>query len=255
MTALRARIIRDPSLRRSLVIVLFLLHPLPLPAAENLYNFTSLTVQRGQDYVLGDNAREITTLEHYGLWDWGDIFAFYDHSRFLNDNNVGYYTEINPRLRLLSLDQSTTNTQWRPSDIFIAGALEQGSGGYQARMLGMGLNWRVPHVSNLQTNFYWRDDRQQAGSTWQLTTVWVAPFSLGGLTGVFDGFADLRAPEGTASNDLLINPQLKIDMGEPFGLPDTLYFGVEYVWWRNKFGIKGVNESVLSPLIQWRFSL
>lgn len=222
--------------------------------AENYYNFSSLTYQEGSGYEFGDDDRGIATLEHYGLWNWGDVFAFYDSIHDINRDGSTYYTEIVPRYQLGSFDSLTGGADWRPSEYFAAASFERGGNGYKAHMVGLGSNWRVPGVVNFQTNLFLRDDRALSGTGVQLTTVWIAPFETGPLRWLFDGYIDIRNGEGAAKHDVLINPQFKLDLGHPFGLPDTIYAGVEFTHWVNKFGVDGIDESVLAPLLQVRYS-
>ena len=139
-------------------------------------------------------------------------------------------------------------------DILIATTLERGSGGVEANLIGPGLTWDLPPFVHLETNLYYRDNPDISGSTWQLTVAWALPFKLGSLDFLFDGYADIRGSEGGLEEDFNFNPQLKLDLGKFAGYPGILYGGVEYYRWDNKFGIKGVDERVLSSLIQARYS-
>lgn len=80
-------------------------------------------------------------------------------------------------------------------------------------------------------------------STYQITPAWSLPFSLGGIDAEFTGFVDFIGSRGAGTvRQTLAQPQLRFDVGKPFGQKGSVYAGVEYQYWTNKFGIDGVNE-------------
>jgi len=225
----------------------------PAAALDNFFNVTALTLQQGDGFEVGDSRRQIATLEHYSLWNWGDVYFFYDRIREDESGRYAYYGEFSPRLSLAALGMDTSAGPIR--DVLLATTVERGSGGFKAHLVGPGLTWKVPVFAHLETNLYYRDTRGLDGETWQFTAAWVLPFATGPLRWQFDGYLDVRGAEGDAASDWNLNPQLKVDVGAAFGLPGHVFAGVEYYHWHNKFGIEGVDERVLSPLLQCRFSL
>ncbi len=131
--------------------------------------------------------------------------------------------------------------------------LQQGDG-FKAHLIGPGLTWDLPPFAYLETNLYYRDNPDLSGGTWQFTAAWVMLFELDPLGFLFDGYTDIRGSEGEAGPDLNFNPQLKLDVGRLFGYEEMIYAGFEYYHWNNKFGIDGVNERLLSPIVQARIS-
>lgn len=89
-------------------------------------------------------------------------------------------------------------------------------------------------------------------TTFQITPAWKLPFSIGSAKFSFEGFLDEIGDHGTCKNQVLAQPQLRWDVGNHFGKPDSVYLGFEYQYWHNKFGIKGRNESFPQLLLTFK---
>ena len=90
-------------------------------------------------------------------------------------------------------------------------------------------------------------------TTYQITPVWLMPFNIGGARFVFDGYTDVIGAHGTCSQQVLVEAQAKLDVGNFWGVPDKFYVGLELQYWRNKFGTRGVKETVPQLVVQWKF--
>ena len=77
--------------------------------------------------------------------------------------------------------------------------------------------------------------------------------SAGGAQLSVGGFLDYAGAEGPARANLLFVPQLLLDLGALWGAAGHLHAGIEYSYWRNKFGLPGVTESVVQPMVRWTF--
>lgn len=239
-------------MQRSLCAALLITASSPVLALENYFNTTAVTLQQGRGFEVGDDRRTILTLEHASAWNWGDVYAFYDRVRGEDSDREDYYMEVSPRFSLgnLGLDASGGIVK----DVLIATTYERGQGGFEAWLIGPGVTFEVPWFSHLEANLYYRDTRGLHGQTWQVTIAWSLPFATGPVDWVFDGYWDIRGEEDGNRGDSNFNPQLKIDIGKFFGQPKIVYAGIEYYNWNTKFGIPGVNENTVTPLIQARFS-
>ncbi|ERS82873.1 hypothetical protein Q671_11420, partial [Halomonas sp. PBN3] len=83
-----------------------------------------------------------------------------------------------------------------------------------------------------------------------------APFTLGAARFLFDGFLDYSTAESDHKSELNFTPQLKLDIGHFSGNPGVLYAGIEYAYWRNKFGLSDEvmdTESSVSALVKFHF--
>jgi nucleoside-specific outer membrane channel protein Tsx len=138
-------------------------------------------------------------------------------------------------------------------DVLLTGAINAGSNNFLAYLYGGSVDLKVPGFTYFQLNVYVRDDQNQPGKTWQITPVWLYPFSLGSLKFSLQGFIDYAGAEGAAERNLLAAPRLWLDLGALWGAPGRVEAGVEYLYWQNKYGAKGVNESVIQPTLKWTF--
>ena len=67
----------------------------------------------------------------------------------------------------------------------------------------------------------------------------------------FGGFIDFAGSQGDREESIIGAPQLLVDVGNFWGAPDRLHAGIEYQFWRNKFGIDGVDEDVVQLMVKW----
>lgn len=90
-------------------------------------------------------------------------------------------------------------------------------------------------------------------NTYQITPAWKLPFNVGGAKLSFEGFADFIGKHGPCARQILTQPQLRLDVGNFYGKPDTVFAGIEYQYWRNKFGVQGRKDSLPQLLLAWKF--
>lgn len=92
------------------------------------------------------------------------------------------------------------------------------------------------------------------GTSWQITPVWKFPFEIAGTKWSLEGFADFIGRKGIDyARTALAQPQLRLDVGDLLGHSDHFYVGIEYQYWHNKYGIKGLHESLPQALVLWKF--
>jgi nucleoside-specific outer membrane channel protein Tsx len=89
------------------------------------------------------------------------------------------------------------------------------------------------------------------GTSFQVTPSWSVPFKLGRASFVFDGFADYIGAHGELEHQFLAQPQLKVDASPLWGREGKLFVGVEWQVWQNKYGVRGLDESVPQALVLW----
>lgn len=217
-------------------------------AAE--WSQTGAWLLHGDDFKPGPGDVTILRLEHASGWQYGDNYFFVDFlDRGRGDTTL--YGEFAPRLSLGKM--TGTDLSVGPvSDWLLAGAVNAGED-FRAYLYGFGIDLSVPGFSYLQLNAYLRDDRALPGTSWQLTPVWHYPFSIGGLKFEFQGFIDFIGGEGPAHHNIVAAPRLWLDLGALWEAPGRVHVGFEYWYWRNKFGIEGLDESVVQPSIRWTF--
>jgi nucleoside-specific outer membrane channel protein Tsx len=240
------------STRAALVGVALALCPFGTEAAD--WNVSSAWLLRGADFELGPEERKILRIEHADGWAYGDNYLFFDVV-MPEDTGSGagttLYGEFVPRFSLGKI--SGRELVFGPvKDMLLTGAINAGQD-FRAYLYGASVDLAMPGFAYFQFNAYVRDDQGQSGTTWQVTPVWLLPFTLGKVKLNLQGFIDWAGAEGRAEENLLIVPRLWCDLGSIWGAPGHIEVGVEYLWWKNKFGVDGVTEKVLQPALRWTF--
>ncbi|SHF92642.1 Nucleoside-specific outer membrane channel protein Tsx [Microbulbifer donghaiensis] len=220
--------------------------------AEVLWQDNSLSLLSGGDYKVDyslgtdDSSRTVVTFEHVSGHSWGDFFMFADYLTSSADSKE-LYTEVSPRLSLGKL--SGRELAFGPvKDVLLASTLEFGNMDdpnhltatgphFTNKLAGVGFDLAVPGFSFVQANVYHRNNDDKADNE-QLTLVWGLPFTLSGLDFLYDGFIDWSSASEDAHPSMNFTSQLKWDVGAQWGQPKSLYAGIEYAHWDDKFGIK-----------------
>ncbi|TLD72174.1 hypothetical protein FEM03_02115 [Phragmitibacter flavus] len=250
--------------------------------SSGFFNFTSTSLW----YLYGFNwdtpfsaseERDLITLEHFNDNKFGDFFLFVDFMNLTTydtglEPKTGFdvYGEASPRLSLSKLTGKEPGKGFIKDFFIYSGTFEFGRAGSlkninqafgtdidytQTRQLhGVAVDFNMPGFLVSSLNLYWRDDLDLDGSTWQLTYVWIIPFSIGSCDFKFLGFADFAGSEDYTVETFHSSPQLIMDIGKPLGLPKgKLYAGVEVDIWINEFGVKGQDDFVPQALITYFF--
>lgn len=216
--------------------------------AEKLIQFhtTNIEFLAGQNYKVGEADRAILTFEHANAHKYGDMFLFIDHTI-----DTGTYGEFSPRFSLSKM----TGSSFRMGiikDVSISTTYEFGKD-ISRFLYGAGVDLNIHGFNFLRVNFYQRNDPKLEGSTHQLTLAWNRPFKIGNANFLFEGFADFAGAEGTSASNELVVPRLMYDIGESWGKAGKLQVGIEFQYWHNKFGIKGVTEAAPQFIAKWIF--
>lgn len=227
-------------------------------ATHGAYAWTSASISllKGWDYAVGEEERTIATFEMANGWTYGDNYFFFDYTNLTGDREDGdslptIYGEYAPRLslgKMTGADLAVGPLQ----DVLLAGQLEMGEN-INRRLYGLGFDLAVPGMDYFQLNTYVRDDTDLPGNSWQVTLVWGRQFDIGETSWLFKGHFDYADAE---TNDMESNinsaPQLLLDIGDFWGTSDTLYAGVEYQYWKNKYGIEGADEHNPQLMVTWK---
>lgn len=232
---------------RSSIITILALTFSSVSAADMLWNDFSLSYLKGNDYEVGDPKREVITLEHASGHTWGDTFLFID--RLESDSgDVEEYLEFSPRLSLGHLTSS--DLSFGPvKDVFLAATWEKGED-FDNQLVGIGFSLDIPGFSYVNANIYKvRNDNQENDE--QLALSWAYPFSIGTGEFIYDGFLDWSTAHTGGASEMNFTSQLKWNMGKLFDTQSPIYIGMEYVYWNNKYGIKGVDERNPNLIIKW----
>lgn len=234
--------------RAAAILTLGLLGIATAQAADR-WSSTNVQVLYGETYELGPETRTILTLEHASGWEYGDNFFFVDVTDF-EDEGTELYGEFASRLSLSKISGRKIGVG-PLADVLLAGQLEFGEG-LRTYLYGIGTSWTIPGFAFFNLDFYVRDEQGLDGNpTWQITPSWLVPFGVGPVKASFGGFIDFAGSQGDREESIIGAPQLLVDVGNFWGAPDRLHAGIEYQFWRNKFGIDGVDEDVVQLMVKW----
>lgn len=237
----------------------------PTAIADNMINWwdISLTGLYGDNYDLAPSELQTTfTFETAGDWKYGDWFIFQDLTYF-NGSNAGQdsstYGEISPRLSASKILGEKV-AAGPITDLSLAFTLEEGEGPVKSFLYGAGIDLNIPYFSYFQLNAYRRhaigSDNMSDG--WQLTPVFKIDFPVGDSSIVFDGYFDwvFATDEDAYQTNFHFNPQLKYDLGAViFGAnkKNKLLVGIEYDYWKNKYGVDGIDQDTYSVIAKYHF--
>lgn len=226
----------------------------PVQAGEFVeWHQENIQVLRGFDYELGPKGRTIVTLEHVNRWKYGDFFWFMDF-QWPDGGDFTFYSEITPRFSLSKMSGRKLGFGL-VKDIYIAGNLEIPKNASVRYLYGPSVDLDLPGFTFFKTFFFIRDNPDIAGSTHQVTIAWKRFFKLGRSSLLLEGFTDMAGNEGSsyAANELVV-PRALFDVSTIVGVkPRSLWAGIEYTYWHNKFGLRGVTESAAQLQLKWSF--
>lgn len=228
--------------------------PLPAAASDGLFQWTSTNVQllRGHSYEFGPKQRTIMTFEHANGWKYGDFYTFADFE-FRDGGRDNYYAEFSPRISLGKvLGQDISYGLFK--DVLLTSTYEKGQNGIKRYLIGGAIDLNIPGFKYFKTNFYNRNNPDRE-STWQTTVSWKRPFEISNTKFVIEGFADFYGEEGgSTTQSQLIVPRFLVDVGSITGHQEgSLFAGVEWQYWHNKFGVRGTTENVPQLQLKWVF--
>ncbi len=221
---------------------------------NNIVQWQTTNVQalRGFDYELGSKQRTIMTIEHANRWTYGDFYMFADLT-FPDQGQFFFYVE--PTLRFsLGKIAGRDLTFGVVKDVYLAVNAELPKAARVRLLAGVSADLDLPGFKFFKVNMLSRDNLALPGSTYQLTVVWKRPFQIGKARFLVEGFADFAGHEDIAVANQLIVPRFLLDAGSLVGgAENKLFVGVEWQYWRNKFGVSGVTESAPQIQIKWVF--
>ncbi|MBU2870653.1 outer membrane protein OmpK [Colwellia sp. E2M01] len=217
--------------------------------AEMKWNDFSLSYIKANNYEVGDNERQVLTVEHASGHDWGGTFFFLDHEDF-SDGTVTNYFELSPNISLSYLTNS--NLALGPiKDVYFATTWEGGDT-FNNFLYGIGVNFNAPGFKYLNLAFYKANNELWVNDE-QATLTWALPGEFLNQNIVWDGFIDWSSGSETQKSELNFTSQLKWNIAPTLGIDSILYVGIEYAYWINKYGIDGVDEKNPGLLVKWHF--
>ena len=211
------------------------------------YQTANLQLLHGSTFEVGKKERTVMTFEQANSWNYGSNYFFFDVTN-PSEADTSIYGEFSPSLsgkEILNLNLSDGLIK----DIKMTATAEFGNN-FRANLYGAGIDLNVPYFQFLLLNLYARDTARTTGTTAQLTVAWKLPFKIASANFLSTGFADFAGKEGPREANQLVAPQILYDIGKEIYQEDKVYVGIEYQYWRNKFGLKDVNESVIQFMLK-----
>ena len=184
----------------------------------------------------GTADEKLTTFrfEHFGTWKYGDNFIDLDwfHGKevggkaagsFGTETSDSYFFIYVPRVSL-SKTLGFSLGDGFIKDIYAAVRLERASyANFRADNLGLSVDLKVPGTVFFEQDFYLRQTNFDVGNKFLSRTVWLAPFSLGGLSAHFDGLVLIKTTDN-AGTDVFSQLDLLADLTSKGGIQTGIRF-------------------------------
>jgi nucleoside-specific outer membrane channel protein Tsx len=195
--------------------------------------------------------QSLATFKHSRTWSIGDNFYFFDLANLGNYENAGNtYFEWGPRLSPGKIFNDKATSFGPIRDVYLIGELDYIHNKFVEKAIylaGLSVDVAIPGFRFFKLHLFNRNDPTLPGHTEQMTIVWNFPFSLWNQDFVFEGFYDLTGSEANTASNYHAQPQLLWQMHE------RIFVGLEYMYWHNKTGIAGFNESAMQGVFRVNF--
>lgn len=233
--------------------------------AKTLFKDTSVTVLHGGNFkLLPGDVDDLTTmtLEHASTHDWGGVFFFVDRHQGgkydVIDGETGdvvdtkrykeTFGKFSPKFKVATFNDSLIK------QVNVAGVYEFssnstgfGQDNYWAG-LGVDLDLPIPGMKYASATLYHSfNETKPDDQKITLTAAWERDKVL------IDGYVDFGFNSDTLEDNIHFNPQVKYNLQEALGLDNRLEVGGEYSYWKNKFGVDGVDEHAVMALVKYHF--
>ena len=88
-------------------------------------------------------------------------------------------------------------------------------------------------------------------TAFQVTPSWSLPISAGKTTLKVNGFVDLTTRHAHCEAQILTTPRVLLDLSAYWQKPGVLYVGFDWLYWHNKYGISGLKDNLVLPVVVW----
>lgn len=209
-----------------------------------------------------DVGQSIITITHTHGWAYGRNFFFmdtlfteYGQAPQINLYGEAYSTFSLGKISGLDLSYGIVKDFGLTVGVNLGENMDSTQSGYRAWLYGVTVDLDLPGFEYFNIDFLRQRVTETAdiGTSWQITPVWKFPFQIAGSKWSFEGFADFIGRNHSAARQALAQPQLRLDVGDFFGNSEHLFLGIEYQYWHNKYGIKGLHDNVPQALMLWKF--
>lgn len=231
-------------------------------AAEN-FSTTEVQLLYGDGFKLGRNGingtkRATATFEHFSTWDYGDNFFFVDVTK---DYDGPFTPQTDEYGEFWSHLSGSKTLGWDFGDGFLRdvtlGAGINFGTDFFIGALGPRFDLNVPGFNLLTFGLYaydnWEDPfGRNLDTTYQATIVWNATLMKNDRINLWtQGFVDFIGDQSSGvNNQVVFQPQVRLDLGQLMGgTPGKVEVGMEYAYFKNKFGVTGVEDNVIQAMV------
>lgn len=227
---------------------------------------TELQYLHGSNYQEPANPQDVSqsiiTFTHAHGWAYGRNFLFMDvlftdggQTPQTNLYGEAYSTFSLSKITGTGLSFGIIKDLGITAGVNLGENMDAAHSGFRAWLYGVTLDFDLPGFDYFNVDFLRQrvTETVDVGTSWQITPVWKFPFQIAGTKWSFEGFADFIGQNHYVARQALAQPQLRLDVGDLFGHGEHLYLGIEYQYWHNKYGIKGLHDTVPQALLLWRF--
>jgi len=86
-------------------------------------------------------------------------------------------------------------------------------------------------------------------TAFQVTPSWSLPIRAGRTSLKVNGFADFTTRHANCAAQVLTTPRVMLDLSAYWRKPGVLFVGVDWLYWHNKYGISGLSDNLVLPVV------
>lgn len=223
--------------------------------AEQFWSDNSLSLLYGGNYKMipfgEDSEARTMTLEHASGHSWGGVFLFVDRIQTVDDSYRETYGELSPSFFLKKFEGGFIKSVNAEFTYELGSSTSMHQDNYLA---GVGVDFNIPGMDFFKATVYHAWDNYNLNGTEGRSEDDQLTLSYGWHKGQFniDGFLDFTPSKGSnhKQTELNFTPQITYDFGPMLGLKNKVKVGVEYAYWKNKFGNDDTQNN-FSLLLKW----
>ena len=241
----------------------------PLALAQNSFRSSNVTARYGWTFqepgVAEDVPKNILTFENSSAGGWWSSYLFVDVLRSWSEadaNAKEVYGEWYPSVSVRTLT-GKAHSKNLLRDVSLTLGVNTGvrSTGPSPFVLlpSVTFDLNVPAFAffSVRAGAYIDRGRFQgqptdcSATTYQITPSWSLPLSVGASTLKVSGFVDFTGSHANCEAQILTTPRAVLDLSAYWHKPGRVYVGVDWVYWHNKYGIDGLKDNLLLPVVTW----
>ena len=241
----------------------------PSALAQDQQSFTvsNINVRYGWTFqepgIAEDVPKNIFTFENTAAGSWWSSYLFVDVLRSWSDadaNAKEVYGEWYPTVSLRALT-GRERSKGILRDVGLTVGLNTGvrSTGPSpfAVLPGLTFSLNVPGFAFLAVNTVAYIDRGRfqgqptdcTATAFQVTPSWSLPIRAGKTSLKVNGFVDFTTRHANCAAQILTTPRVMLDLSAYWQKPGVLYVGVDWLYWHNKYGISGLKDNLVLPVV------